>query len=220
MYEYVNDKQFIMSMRSCCGDMMQDLCHILKEDYDIGAMFYLVGSGKRNMIFLNGNEQRIDLDYNLEIVRIDDWNDFEYIKECVRKSFNKVLREYGFSDCQDSTSCLTAKKIDYSQLNKIKFSMDVAIVREGADGYIYRLIHEKRCMIDRGRYYWNMAPNSRNIKFKIDYIKSNAKWELVREQYMNIKNRYLTQNDNNHPSFICYIEAVNNVYNSRKHWKQ
>lgn len=32
--------------------------------------------------------------------------------------------------------------------------------------------------------------------------------------------RYLTQNDHNHPSFICYIEAVNNVYNSRKHWKQ
>lgn len=69
-------------------------------------------------------------------------------------------------------------------------------------------------------YYWNMAPNSRNIKFKVDYIKSNGKWKLVREQYKGIKNRYLTQNDHNHPSFICYIEAVNNVYNSRKHWKQ
>lgn len=97
--------------------------------------------------------------------------------------------------------------------------MDVAIVREGADGYIYRLIHEKRCMIDRGRYYWNKAPQSKNINDKVHYIKRNGKWELVREQYKNIKNRYLTQNDYNHPSFICYIEAVNNVYNSRKHWK-
>ena len=64
-----------------------------------------------------------------------------------------------------------------------------------------------------------MAPNSRNIKFKVDYIKSNGKWKLVREQYKGIKNRYLTKNDHNHPSFICYIEAVNNVYNSRKHWR-
>ena len=31
-------------------------------------------------------------------------------------------------------------------------------------------------------------------------------------------NQYLTSNDYNHSSFICYIEVVNNVYNSRKHW--
>ena len=35
---------------------------------------------------------------------------------------------------------------------------------------------------------------------------------------LRIKNQYLTSNDYNHSSFICYIEAVNNVYNSRKHW--
>ena len=27
-------------------------------------------------------------------------------------------------------------------------------------------------------------------------------------------NKNLERNDHNHPSFICYIEAVNNVYNS------
>ena len=35
---------------------------------------------------------------------------------------------------------------------------------------------------------------------------------------LRIKNQYLTSNDYNHSSFICYMEAVNNVYNSRKHW--
>ena len=219
MYNYVSNKQLISRMRSYWGDIMQDLCHTVKEDYDIGAMFYLVGSGKRNMIFLNGNEQHIDLDYNLEIVRTDDWNDCEYIKECVRKSFNKVLRKYGLEDCQDSTSCLTTKNSYFMKGNSIKFSMDVAIVYEDANGYIYRLIHEKKCMIDRGRYHWNKAPQSKNINAKVHYIKHYGKWELVREQYKRIKNRYLTQNDHNHPSFVCYIEAVNNVYNSRKDWK-
>ena len=52
MYKYVEDKQFLSRMRSLCGEIMQDLCHTLKEEYDIGASFYLVGSGARNLIML------------------------------------------------------------------------------------------------------------------------------------------------------------------------
>ena len=197
MYKYVEDKQFLSRMRSLCGEIMQDLCHTLKEEYDIGASFYLVGSGARNLILQNAN-QPIDLDYNLEITRIDDWEDCKEIKECVRKAFNIVLREYGWSDCQDSTSSLTTEKRHFNQ------------------GNYHRLIHDKRCFPNR--YFWNQAPNSRNIREKAKYIKEKGKWTLVREQYLKIKKQYLTSNDYNHSSFICYIEAVNNVYNSRKHW--
>lgn len=55
MYKYVEDKQFLSRMRSLCGEIMQDLCHTLKEEYDIGASFYLVGSGARNLILQNAN---------------------------------------------------------------------------------------------------------------------------------------------------------------------
>ena len=218
MYNYVTNKQLISRMRSDCGEMMQDLCHTLKEVSDIGAELTLVGSGARNLILQNSNEP-IDLDYNLKIVRSDDW-DGKYIKECVRKAFNIVLRRHGWRDCEDSKSSLTTEKRYFPRISDTEFSMDVCIVCEGKDGNLYRLIHEKTGYIWADRYSWNMAPNSKDIKFKVDYIKSNGKWELVREQYKNIKNRYLTQNDHNHPSFICYIEAVNNVYNSRKHWNQ
>lgn len=236
MYNYVEDKQLISRMRPLCGNVMQDLCHTLKEEFGIGATFTLVGSGARNLILQNANEP-IDLDYNLKIVRSDDW-DCKYIKECVRKAFNIVLRKHGWRDCEDSKSSLTTKKY-YIPGSKTLFSIDVCIVCEDEDGNLYRLIHKKTGytnlnsisyaasiypgLVTRrpvNAYYWNKAPNSRDIKLKVDYIKSNAKWELVREQYKSIKNRYLTQNDHNHPSFICYIEAVNNVYNSRKHWKQ
>ena len=40
MYKYVEDKQFLSRMRSLCGEIMQDLCHTLKEEYDIGASFW------------------------------------------------------------------------------------------------------------------------------------------------------------------------------------
>ena len=223
-------------MRSCCGDMMQDLCHTLKEESNIGAEVTLVGSGARNLILQNANEP-IDLDYNLKIVRSDNW-DCKYIKECVRKAFNIVLRKHGWRDCEDSKSSLTTKKHYFPRISDTEFSMDVCIVCEDEDGNLYRLIHKKTGatylnsisyaaniysgVVTRrpiNEYYWNKAPNSRDIKFKVDYIKHKGKWQLVRKQYKKIKNKYLTQNDHNHPSFICYIEAVNNVYNSRKHWK-
>ena len=149
MYHYLDDKEFVSKMRNLCGDIMQDLCHILKEDYDIGATFYLVGSGARNLIMQNNNEPA-DLDYNLEIIRCEDFEDCRYIKECVRKSFNKALKVNDLDDCNDST-----------------------------------------------------VP---------------GKWMLVRQQYEKIKNMYLIRNDYNHPSFVCYVEAVNNVYNLRKRW--
>ena len=216
MYEYVDDKQFLSCMRSLCGDIMQDLCHTLKEEYDIGSSFYLVGSGARNLILQNAN-QPIDLDYNLEITRIDDWDDCRNIKECVRKAFNIVLREYGWGDCEDSTSSLTIEKRCFQKGNDTGFSIDVCIVCEDVDGNYHRLIHDKRRFPNR--YFWNQAPNSRNIREKAKYIKEKGKWALVREQYKKFKNKYLTSNDYNHSSFICYIEAVNNVYNSRGRWK-
>ena len=37
-------------------------------------------------------------------------------------------------------------------------------------------------------------------------------WEEVREKYLDKKNMYLKRNDHYHPSFVCYIEAVNEIY--------
>ena len=59
-------------------------------------------------------------------------------------------------------------------------------------------------------YYWNPARSFKEIERKESVIKKSNKWELVREQYLRLKRHYVS--DENHPSFICYIEAVNNVY--------
>lgn len=196
---------------------MQDLCHTLKEEYDIGASFHLVGSGAKNLIMQNANRP-IDLDYNLEIIRINDFENCRNIKECVRKAFNKVLRKYNWGDCEDSTSSLTTEKHHFTNGNKTEFSIDICIVRRDIDNNYYRLIHKKTGFTYYDMYYWNQARNSEGLNKKAQYIKKKGKWMLVREQYKKIKNKYLTSNDHNHTSFICYIEAVNNVYNSRKHW--
>ena len=217
MFKYVEDKKFLSRMRQLCGEIMQDFCHYLKEDYDIGAQFFLVGSGGRNLIVQN-DSWPIDLDYNLEIVRCEYSAGYKSLKECAMKSFNKALRKHGWGDCDDSKSSLTTKKKHFRKGNPTKFSMDVCIVCRDINGY-HRLIHQKTGFACFDRYYWNKAPNSAGIQKKVKCIKERGKWELVRKQYLDIKNRYLQQNNHNHPSFICYIEAVNNVYNARMHWK-
>lgn len=217
MYEYVSDREFLSRIRTEAGEILQDLCHNLKVDHDIGARFFMVGSGKRRLITRNAN-QPVDLDYNLEIVRCEDFEDCRYLKECVRKSFDKVLRAHGWCTCQDSTAVLTAKH-PYRDFNpRNQYAIDVCIVMQDEDGRYHRLIHKKTGWVCKDEYYWNIAPHSRKLKEKADYIRKHGKWELVRDQYLRLKNLYLTQNDHDHPSFVCYIEAVNNVYNSRKHW--
>ena len=47
MFHYVEDKEYLSCIRRICGEIMQDLCHILKKDYDIGAVPCLVGTGLR-----------------------------------------------------------------------------------------------------------------------------------------------------------------------------
>ena len=92
--------------------------------------------------------------------------------------------------------------------------MDVCIVTEDTERNFHRLIHEKTGWPWDERYYWNQAPNSKNIRDKADFIKQSGQWLAVRKEYLRIKNQYLKRNDHHHPSFICYIEAVNNVYHS------
>lgn len=213
MYDYVKDKEFLSKVRGLCGTIMQELCHTLKEKYEISAISYLVGSGAKNLIMQNESNP-IDLDYNLEIVKCNDINNSRLIKESVRKAFNLVLHKHGWNDCQDSTTVLTTEKRHFTNGNNTEFSIDVCISAVGRDDVRYRLIHKKTGFSYNDQYVWEEAPHSKGLSKKVKYIKDQGKWQLVRDQYRDIRNRYLRQNDYNHPAFICYIEAVNNVCNA------
>lgn len=173
MFDYVKDKEFLSRVRNLCGDIMQDFCHYLKEDYDIGAIFYLVGSGARNLIVQNAS-MPIDLDYNIEIVRCEDYEDCKNLKECARKAFNKALNEYGWGNCEDSTSSLTTEGRYFTKGNPTEFSMDVCIVCRDTEERFYRLIHKKTGLTYCDQYYWNEAPHSAEIQKKVKYIKQKG----------------------------------------------
>ncbi len=211
MYNYFEDKQLLGKIQTNCSEIVKEVEDELRSQ-GLNSQVFLIGSGGRNMVMQNENEP-IDFDYNLNVLSCDDFNNCKEIKELVRKTFNKVMRKNDLDDVDDSTSSLTTKKYHLVSNPEIEFSIDLAIVAMDNDGKWYRLKHEKTGYSSNDRYYWNEAPNSKGYNDKAIKIKQVQCWELVREQYKNIKNKYLTSNDHDHPSFICYIEAVNNVYN-------
>lgn len=212
MYHYVKDKDFLKLAKNLCSSILNDLTSELLK-HDISSQFFLVGSGARNMVAQN-EEEPIDFDYNLNIQKTKNINDTAGIKEAVRKVFNVVLNKYGWSDCEDSTSSLTTEKRYFKKGNQTQFSIDVCVVTKGTNKSWYRLIHQKTGDSYLDKYFWNEAPHSNNLKEKIDKIKDAGCWQMVGDKYLALKNLYLKINDHDHPSFICYLEAVNNIYNT------
>ena len=216
MYHYVEDKEFLRIAQSDSSRRLKKVENLLRDEYEVNSQIFLVGSGGRNMVTQNEN-QPIDFDYNLNIISCPDWNDAKGIKESVRKAMNRIMQEEGLRDVQDSTSSLTTYSMFFNDDIDSNWSIDLCIVKKNNQGEWERLIHEKTGFTCNDRYFWNTAPSSKEYSEKAKAIKSiPGWWNTVREKYLNIKNLYLTRNDRNHPSFICYIEAVNNVYNEMR----
>lgn len=209
MYHYVEDKEFLNQAKKFSSILLKDLEEELRKK-GMNTQNFLIGSGARNMVAQNENGP-IDFDYNLNIISCADWNDGKVIKELVRLTFNAVLRDRGLEDCDDSTSSLTTKLMYFKDKPSIKFSIDIGIVTKNNGEVWERLIHDKKSIPNR--YFWNQAPNSKGYADKAKKIKDvPGMWDKLRTRYLEKKNIYLTRNDYNHPSFICYIESVNEIY--------
>ncbi len=213
MYYFIQDKEYLKRLKGTCNDIVNQLVQSINNDSVMTVKACLVGSGAKNLITQNEDEP-IDLDYNLCIVNtesINIRNGYE-IKEYVRKQFNKVLSSNGWDDCDDSTSVLTTGNYSFQNGNKTKFSIDIAITCKYLNNW-QRLIHQKTGFVNRDRYYWNEVQNSGRLEEKVRILKAEDLWDEVRDTYLEKKNFYLCRNDHNHPSFIVYVETVNQVYN-------
>ena len=177
------------------------------------AQFSLVGSGAKNLITRNGNGP-YDLDYNLVVIKADEryWKDLRLLKNTVRNALNKAERKNFFSDAMDSRSCLTTL-LHFNDSPNVEFSFDVAILTKNRNGDYMRLIHNKNAFcVGYDQYTWNEVPKSHDVKEKADAIKAEGLWQEARDRYVELKSMYLSRQDNTHPSFIVYVEAVNEIY--------
>ncbi len=203
MYEYVT-KGEVTKYKAYCSDVLNRLKIELEKEYDIKAYVTLIGSGAKNMVMRNGRGP-FDLDYNLIFTSIPQ----KYVKspECLKNLVMDVLDglvDRRFTHGKDSTSSI--KYIVHAKDGEtVMFSFDVALIREGGRT---KLIHDKK----QGLFIWNQIRDSGDLDKKVAMIKKGGQWKEVRDAYWELKNGYLKESDRNHPSFIVYIQAVNQVY--------
>lgn len=160
------------------------------------------------MVMRNGNSS-FDLDYNLYIQCMPQkyWDDYKLLKDTIMDFLNQCVKTFDFSDGKDSTSVITANLRDDKG---VFFKVDIAILLRNRNNNWCRLIHDKNNW--RGRFYLTEVPNSKDVTKKARKIKQKGLWDDVREEYKKLKNMYLFQGDRNHPSYVCYVEAVNAVW--------
>ena len=213
MYHWINDKAFLGKMKGLCSDLVNQLVQAINREGLLEVRQYLVGSGAKNLITQNANRP-IDLDYNLEILRSEgiNVNDGRWVKEYVRQIFDEVLKRAGWELCDDSTSAITTKLHRFTDGNQTLFSIDLCITRVDGYGRRLRLIHNKTGIVQMDSWIWNEAPYAKGLEDRVEWLKDNICWLELREVYLEKKNIYLSRNDHNHPSYIVYIEAVNEVY--------
>lgn len=148
-------------------------------------------------------------------------NDFAYKKTVLASTKHLKLNadiytkeSWTVKDIEDRTQfCLTAL-LHFKDTPNVEFSFDVAITTKNKNGNYMRLIHNKNVYaLGLDQYTWNEVPCSHQVKDKADELKEAGLWQEVRDRYLEKKDIYLSWQDHNHPSFVVYVEAVNEVYN-------
>lgn len=164
---------------------------------------------KVNSILHTWGRGPFDLDYNFIFISIP--QKYEKSPECLKNLVTEVLDglvDKRFTYGKDSTSSI--KYIVHKKDRKtVVFSFDVALIREGGR---VKLIHDKK----QGVFIWNQIRDSGDLDKKVATIKKGGCWKKVRDDYRDLKNGYLKKGDMNHPSFIVYIQSVNQVYRAMK----
>lgn len=205
MYDYVTEKQ-VGHYKSLFQSILDRLREKLKRKYGIEVRIVLVGSGANNMVTRNG-KGGFDLDYNLVLASIPPKyaGAPEELKSLVRKELDALVPS-GYSHGKDSTSAITYL-LHSPDKKKVEFKADVALVLAGKNGYS-RLVRDRNTK----RYICNQIRSSGDLEKKLNAIKAAGRLNELADIYQQKKNLYLSRQDNDHPSFVVHIEAVNELY--------
>lgn len=204
MYRFVTNAQVTPYRRRCqqCLVMMQNR---LRKEKNLKFEILLVGSGASGLVTRNGSEP-FDLDYNLIFHHLQEpyITHPEKLKELIRHTLDETTGdEVSFG--QDSTASITYNVKDNKGV--VQFSFDVALIYQPPKAKtLCRLIHDK----NRETYMWNEIRNSSGLAEKEKMIRKQGHWNELREIYLDKKNRCLSSGEKK-PSFVLYIEAVNEV---------
>lgn len=209
-YQFATKKD-VQAANKWCRSVLIDVQNLVRDWFTFD--FRLIGSGGKHLVTYNEG-QPFDLDYNIIIQK--DKQSLHGKPEKIKKIFIDAL-ETVFSETityfnvdeyfkiNNSTSVITLKYISSGML---EFSFDVAIMQENENGYLEKIIFDKKNNV----FIWNKVKQSDNLYDKAVQVKQNYDWNKVRNRYLELKNKSLSNQDDT-KSFSIFVQVINEFYN-------
>lgn len=209
-YQFATKKDVKVANKWCIS-VLKDVQNLVRDWFTFD--FRLIGSGGKHLVTYNEG-QPFDLDYNI-IIQKDKQSLHgkpEKIKKIFIDAFETVFSETityfnvdEYFKINNSTSVITLKYISSGML---EFSFDVAIMQENENGYLEKIIFDKKNNI----FIWNKVKQSDNLYDKAVQVKQNYDWNKVRNRYLELKNNSLSNQDDT-KSFSIFVQVINEFYN-------
>lgn len=206
MYHYVESKDY-KPYHFFISDKLNRVKQQILKEHQIETSVDSVGSLYKKLVTQN-NSLPFDLDYNLVIEnRLITQLNPKPLKDYVMEHLDDMIAEEyeDWKYCQDSKAAITIRRVVDGLLD---FSADIAILARNSNGQYCRLLHDKQ----RQKYDWAPVPNSEKIYERFRKLKNYGYWEDIQEKYLEKKNRYLSKQDKNHPSFVVFVETIKEVW--------
>ena len=205
-FKYVSRKEAVPYKKELI-EIINEVQDEVRDKFTFQFMF--IGSSKRNMITYDSTTNRgFDFDVNLEVNDDNECYEPTEIRNILRNAFNRVVKNYGYSNCEDSTRVLTIKCKDYRR-SRILYSCDFAIVYNCKEGQQYIRFNRQT-----GACVWAFQTQPyHSLERKVDALKKKDCWDEVLDIYRGKKNR--NTNPDKH-SRALYAETINECY--RRHF--
>lgn len=212
-YHFAKEADVKETNKWCVG-ILNEVQTIVKDYFTFS--YELIGSGGNRLVTYNDGNP-FDLDYNIFIQKDKQHliQQPDQIKDIFFKAFQKAFgngieafNPSSYTKINNSKSVITVKNIEYGNL---AFSFDVAILRQHPNGYLEKIIFDKK----NNRYIWNQVKDSKDLNDKVLLVKQRLGWNAVRERYLDLKNDSLSNNDET-KSFSIFIQVINEFYQKLK----
>ena len=173
----------------------------------------LIGSGSRNMVVQNCNENGyFDLDYQIILTKYPVDMKPKKIKDLFRNAFNNS-KPSGFKDMKDRTQSLRTKDLNRG------YGYDVIITRFDENEAFYILYNDKDDnSANNYDYSWKPRKEMNKYRERFERVKSNPKmYEYLRNLYLS---RRCEHKDDQEPNKLKAYQILNGaVVDTLKHFK-
>jgi hypothetical protein len=208
-YEFVSKSEYT-PVRNQLEDIIREVQNDMKPEYTF--QFSLIGSGRKKLITREvGSNKGFDFDYNFSLQKVkDEYGGAKTIRENFFKIIQGIGKKHGYQT-EDNKSAITIKLVDHDN-KRIVHSCDFGVVEDWVDDND----NERQNIIIRDinasspTYIWNERPKSKNYSAKLSNIEAAGLWDVLKGEYLKLKN---ANKDIEKKSYQLFIESINNVYN-------